>query len=120
MSINAVQKATSFPKHDCLEYLFPSTYAKYFSLPFLVGKTARKLHQQLRQEAAALKIQKNVKRYIAMKSYLTLCSSAITLQAGLRAMDARKEFNFRKRTKAAINIQVSSLVSGINIRTENY
>lgn len=71
------------------------------------GKTARKLHQQLRQQAAALKIQKNVKRYIAMKSYLTLCSSAITLQAGLRAMDARKQFNFRKRTKAAINIQAN-------------
>lgn len=37
--------------------------------------------------------------------------SAIKLQTGLRAMTARNEFRLRKKTKAAIIIQVSSLFS---------
>ncbi|KGN66272.1 myosin-17 [Cucumis sativus] len=72
---------------------------------FSRGVLARKLFEQLRREAAALKIQKCFKRYIARKSYLDLLSSAIKLQTGLRAMKARDEFRFRKRTKAAIIIQ---------------
>ncbi|GMY34657.1 myosin-17-like isoform X1 [Fagus crenata] len=71
------------------------------------GKKARKLYQQLRQEAAALKIQKNFRRYSARKAYLTVLSSAITLQTGLRAMTARNEFRLRKKTKAAIIIQAN-------------
>ncbi|THG12482.1 hypothetical protein TEA_022987 [Camellia sinensis var. sinensis] len=69
------------------------------------GMLACKLYEQLRQEAAALKIQKHFRRYIARKSYLTVRSSAITLQTGLRAMTACNEFRFRKQTKAAIIIQ---------------
>lgn len=72
---------------------------------------ARKQYQQLRQEAAALKIQKNFRRYSARKSHQTVLSSAIKLQTGLRAMTARNEFRLRKKTKAAIIIQVSSLFS---------
>ena len=67
---------------------------------------ACKLYEQLRQEAAALKIQKYFLRYVARKSYLTARSSAIRLQTGLRAMTARNEYRFRKQTKAAITIQV--------------
>ena len=70
------------------------------------GVLARKQFEQLRREAAALKIQKNFRRYTARKSYLTLYLSAVTLQTGLRAMTARDEFRFRKQTKAAIAIQV--------------
>ncbi|GFS43834.1 myosin family protein with Dil [Actinidia rufa] len=66
---------------------------------------ACKLYEQLRREAAAVKIQKNFRRYIARKSYLSVRSSSITLQTGLRAMTARNEFRFRKQTKAAIVIQ---------------
>ncbi|KAL6974577.1 hypothetical protein U1Q18_028761 [Sarracenia purpurea var. burkii] len=66
---------------------------------------ARKLYEQLRQEAAALTIQKHFLRYVTRKSYLTTRSSAITLQTGLRGMTARNEFRFRKQTKAAITIQ---------------
>ncbi|XP_050215597.1 myosin-17-like isoform X2 [Mercurialis annua] len=69
------------------------------------GVLARKLFEQLRQEAAALNIQKNFRRYTTRKSYLALYSSAITLQTGLRAMIARNDFRFRKQTKAAIAIQ---------------
>lgn len=71
-----------------------------------IGILARKLYEQLRQEAAALMIQKNFRRYIVLKSYSTVRSSAITLQTGLRAMTARNEFRFRKQTKAAIIVQV--------------
>ncbi|KAF3960594.1 hypothetical protein CMV_014708, partial [Castanea mollissima] len=71
----------------------------------LRGILARKLYEQLRQEAAALMIQKNFRRYIVLKSYSTVRSSAITLQTGLRAMTARNEFRFRKQTKAAIIVQ---------------
>ncbi|XP_022966587.1 myosin-17-like [Cucurbita maxima] len=72
---------------------------------FTRGVLARKLFEKLRQEAAALRIQKCFKRHVARKSYLDLLSSATTLQTGLRAMKARDEFRFRKRTKAAIIIQ---------------
>ncbi|MBA0806810.1 hypothetical protein Gohar_022660 [Gossypium harknessii] len=68
---------------------------------------ACKLYEQLRREAAALKIQKNFRRHIARESYLTVRQSAITLQTGLRAMTARNEFRFRKQTKAAIIIQAA-------------
>ncbi|KAL5822430.1 hypothetical protein ACOSQ4_020330 [Xanthoceras sorbifolium] len=72
---------------------------------YLRGEMARKLYEQLRREAAALKIQKNFRLFIARTSYLTVRSAAITLQTGLRAMVARNEFRFRKQTKAAIIIQ---------------
>lgn len=72
---------------------------------YLRGNVARKLYEQLRREAAALKIEKNFRLYIARKSYLRVKSSAITLQTGLRAMTARKEFRFRKQTKATTIIQ---------------
>ncbi|KAG4970205.1 hypothetical protein JHK85_036626 [Glycine max] len=71
----------------------------------LRGILSRKLYEQLRREAGAVKIQKNFKGYIARKSYLTGRSSAVILQTGLRAMKARDEFRFRKQTKAAIYIQ---------------
>jgi len=60
----------------------------------------------MRKEAAAVKIQKNMRRHKARESYLQLQSAAITLQTGLRAMSACKEFRFRKETKAAVHIQV--------------
>ncbi|CAI0387787.1 unnamed protein product [Linum tenue] len=72
------------------------------------GVLARKQFEQLRRQAAALRIQKNFKAYTARTSYMALYSSAVTLQTGLRAMTARNEFRFRKQTKAAIIIQAQS------------
>ncbi|XWS20103.1 hypothetical protein CRYUN_Cryun31cG0072200 [Craigia yunnanensis] len=72
---------------------------------YLRGNMARKIYEELRREAGALKIQKNFSRHIDRKSYLTMRRSAITLQTGLRTMTARNEFRFRKQTKAAIIIQ---------------
>lgn len=60
----------------------------------------------MRREAAAEKIQKNVRGYGARKSYKRLQASALTLQTGLRTMGARNQFRFRKSTKAVVMIQV--------------
>lgn len=58
-----------------------------------------------------MKIQKHVRRYEARKAYKKLHVCALTLQTGLRAMAAHKEFRYRKQTKAAIIIQVLSLIT---------
>jgi len=79
------------------------------SILFIAGKLACKLYENMRREAAAIKIQKNLRRYIARMSYKTLRQSAVILQTGFRAMSARNEFRFRKQTKAAIAIQVGFL-----------
>lgn len=60
----------------------------------------------MRKVAAAIKIQKNTRRYEARKAYKKLHASVLTLQTALRAIAARKEFRFRKQTKAAVIIQV--------------
>lgn len=60
----------------------------------------------MRQEGAAIKIQKNLRRHLARKVYTKLMSCALVLQTGLRAMAAHDEFRYRKETKAAIIIQV--------------
>jgi myosin-5 len=63
----------------------------------------------MRREAAAIKIQKHTRKYAARTAYKKLHVSALVVQTGLRAMIARKEFRFRKRTKAATIIQVIPL-----------
>jgi hypothetical protein len=78
--------------------------------PLLIAaRLACNLHGFLRQQAAALKIQKNIRCYFARTTYSQLCLSVITLQTGLRAMAARNEFNSRKENKASIHIQVGQL-----------
>ncbi|KAK3165261.1 hypothetical protein QOZ80_1AG0030990 [Eleusine coracana subsp. coracana] len=72
---------------------------------FVRARLACKLYEFLRQQEAALKIQKNTRWFFAWKTYCQQRSAAITLQTGLRAMAARNEFNFRKQNKASIHIQ---------------
>lgn len=60
----------------------------------------------MRKEAAAMKIQKNLRRSLARKSYTRLWSAVLVLQTGLRAMSARNEYRLGRQTKAAIAIQV--------------
>lgn len=74
------------------------------------GHVARQVYEALRQEAAALRIQTNLRMYIARKDYKELLSSSVTIQAGLRGMAARKELHFRRQTRAATVIQVIDLV----------
>lgn len=75
----------------------------------ITGKLACKLFKNLKREAAAVKIQKNARRFHARTAYKRLQTSVLYVQTGLRAMAARNEFRFRKQTKAAIIIQVPYL-----------
>lgn len=76
----------------------------------LLGRLACKSYEGMRREAAALKIQKNVHRYQARTAYKRLQVSVLVLQTGVRAMDARKKFRFRKQTKAATIVQVGTFL----------
>lgn len=80
----------------CLNFLVsPST-----------GRLARKRYQKMRQEAAAICIQKNVRMWLARKKYIETKEAAIKIQSGYRGMAARKEHRFRRQTKAVIIMQV--------------
>lgn len=75
----------------------------------IVGRLSCKLFENLRREAAAVKIQKNGRRYYSRKTYKKLHVAALAVQTGLRSMSARKQFRFRKQTKAATVVQVHVL-----------
>lgn len=47
-----------------------------------------------------------MRKYAARKAYKRLHASVLILQTGLRTMAARNQFRLRKRTKAAVMIQV--------------
>ncbi|RWW51071.1 hypothetical protein BHE74_00042622 [Ensete ventricosum] len=71
-------------------------------------KLAFKLFECMRRENAAIKVQKNLRRYKARKAYRQLKFSVIVLQTGFRFLAARNEFRFKKQTKAATVIQVKT------------
>jgi len=73
---------------------------------FNVGQLARHQYEYMRREAACLKIQKDFLMYISRNAYRTIYASAIYIQIGMRRMVARNELRFRKRSLAAIVIQV--------------
>ncbi|RWR96090.1 myosin-6-like protein [Cinnamomum micranthum f. kanehirae] len=69
------------------------------------GQLARKLYNNMRREAACLRIQKDLRMYIARNSYRRVRSSAVTIQSGLRGMAARNELHSKRQTRAAVVIQ---------------
>lgn len=75
----------------------------------ITGQLARQVYEGLRREASSLMIQRNVRMHTARKAYKELCSSAISIQTGMRGMTARRELRFRKQTSAAIVIQVENI-----------
>ena len=76
---------------------------------FHLGIRARESYEIKRREAAAIKIQKTIRGYLARKLHVKTRISTVVLQAGIRAMIARCEYRHRRRqVKAAIVIQVSS------------
>lgn len=75
-------------------------------LPYLAAYLARKLYKSMRRENASICIQKHTRSYAARKRYTKLQSSASIIQTGLRAMVARNDYQYRRRTNAAIFIQV--------------
>lgn len=78
--------------------------------PYLIsahaGQLARQIFETKRREASCQLIQRNWRMFVARKHYKELYFSAMSIQAALRGMDARNELRFRRRTTAAIIIQV--------------
>ncbi|XP_010679210.1 myosin-9 isoform X2 [Beta vulgaris subsp. vulgaris] len=68
-------------------------------------KFACQVFENLRREAASIKVQKNLRRHLSRKSYKRMQLSALTLQTGSRILAARNEFRFKKQTKAAKILQ---------------
>lgn len=71
-----------------------------------VGEVARSQYERMRMEIACLKIQNMWRMCLAREAYKSLCYSALCIQAGLRGMVARSEFQYKKHTRAATTIQV--------------
>jgi len=71
-----------------------------------LGRLACKQYDNMRREAAAIKVQKNQRRHQARRSYKLQYASVLVVQTALRAMAARNEFRFKKQSKAAVTIQV--------------
>ncbi|KAM3708426.1 hypothetical protein ACB098_02G097000 [Castanea mollissima] len=69
------------------------------------GQIARHWYDNMRREAASMRIQKHCRLYLVRNAYKNLCSSAVSLQSGVRGMAARNELKFKKQTRAAIIIQ---------------
>lgn len=78
-----------------------------------LGQVARVCFETMRREAASLKIQKQARTYICQKAYKSLCSSACSVQTGMRAKAARVELHFRKKRRATIIIQASFYLAHI-------
>jgi len=74
---------------------------------FNAGQLARRRYECMRREAASIKLQKDFRMYVSRKAYTTKYASSICIQTGMRGMAARNDLRFRRRTKAAIIIQVS-------------
>ncbi|KAM7494439.1 hypothetical protein LguiB_029048 [Lonicera macranthoides] len=91
--------------HIARKHFIALREASIFVQALCRGSLASKHFAGMKREAAAIKIEKNVRRYQFWKAYRKLWASMIVLQTGLRAMDARKKFRFRKQTKAATIIQ---------------
>jgi len=71
-----------------------------------LGRLSCKQYDNMRREAAAIKVQKNQRRHQARRSYKLQYASVLVVQTALRAMAARNEFRFKKQSKAAVTIQV--------------
>ncbi|KAF5195221.1 Myosin [Thalictrum thalictroides] len=69
------------------------------------GQLTQRTYEQMRRQAACLRIQKELRMFLARKYYTTLCSSAVSIQTGIRGMLARTELRFRQQARAAITIQ---------------
>ncbi|XP_024971311.1 myosin-11-like [Cynara cardunculus var. scolymus] len=72
---------------------------------FCRGRLACKRFDELRRITAAIKIQKNFRKYRDWKAYSKLRVSVLKVQTALRALRACKQFKLRKQTEASIKIQ---------------
>ncbi|MCI54647.1 myosin-H heavy chain-like, partial [Trifolium medium] len=70
----------------------------------------------MQREASSLLIQRYFRMHIARKAYKDLYASAVSIQTGMRVMAASRELHFRRRTSAAIVIQVGDTLKSVYIR----
>lgn len=87
-------------------------YQTWFVL--IVGQLSRQVYEGLRREASSLLIQRHLRMYLARKAYQELYFSAVSIQTGMRGLTARNELRFRRRTRAAIIIQVKYFIEKID------
>jgi myosin-5 len=104
--VEHVYSSTRLNDWIVLSFFYLLTKLQTYVSAFLSGYLARSVYEGMRREAAALKIQRDLRRFLARKAYTELYSAAVSVQAGMRGMVARKELCFRRQTKAAIIIQV--------------
>ena len=76
----------------------------------IAGQLARQVFEGLRREASSLLIQRCFRMHIAKKAYKELYASAVSIQTGMRVMAAQCELYSRRRTSAAIIIQVGCIL----------
>lgn len=71
------------------------------------GCLARNIYAAKRETAAAILIQKYVRRWLLRCAYVKLCSAAILIQSNIRAFSTHQRFLHRKKHKAVTLIQVN-------------
>ncbi|CAI5465851.1 unnamed protein product [Closterium sp. Yama58-4] len=84
---------------------FPNLLSISLHLPPISGHKARLQYESIRRNAAAVRVQKHVRRFVAQSKYRRTRQAAVVLQAGARGMAARKEARQRRENRAAVKIQ---------------
>lgn len=77
------------------------------------GMLAYNFYQIVRKDAAALKIQTDWRWHKFNQNYNKLKKATITMQAIIRAIAARKKYDFTKQNKTATVIQVILVVCSL-------
>ncbi|KAE8673101.1 hypothetical protein F3Y22_tig00111812pilonHSYRG00246 [Hibiscus syriacus] len=76
---------------------------------------ACKVYDDMRREAASLRIQRHLRMHLARKILKELRSFAVSIQTVMRGIAARNELCFRRQTKAAIIIQAASETGALQV-----
>ncbi|KAH9805040.1 Myosin-15 [Citrus sinensis] len=79
------------------------------------GCLARKLYGVKRETAAAISLQKYVRRWLSRHAFLKLSLAAIVIQSNIRGFSIRERFLHRKRHKAATVIQVANEAGALRL-----
>lgn len=112
-----MERLLSFTNKSCkYMYLTSALELTLISIFIVSAKLARKLYEQMRREAASIRIQKHARAHAARMHYKSLQASATVIQSGLRAMAARNEYRFRRRTKAATKAQVCTSFTWVSLQ----
>lgn len=90
-------------QYDYLDLI--TLYLPQFLLLF-PGCLAQSRYEIKRQAAAALTIQKNIRRWILRYSFLHSCSAVLVIQSSIRGYVIRQSFMRMKEHRAAMLIQV--------------